>query len=154
MVSQCVGVSLRGVTLNISVKAPRDPTYARVKYPHFIMIKMLTTTQPTNAVNRHWVLALYSLAQPLLGPGMSLHPSSEYSRPESLPIITVPDRESWWLAVIVRSQGSEGWSIMPGGTLTPLRDGVHLRGQDQVSQKRAPPQKIPIHMLKGCQKVR
>lgn len=30
---------------------------------------------------------------------------------------------------------------MMGGTLTPLRDGVHLRGQDRVSQKR--PFRIP-----------
>lgn len=32
---------------------------------------------------------------------------------------------------------------MLGGTLTPPRDGVHLRGQDQVSQQRPPPLRIP-----------
>lgn len=32
---------------------------------------------------------------------------------------------------------------MMGGTLTPPRDGVHLRGQDQVSQKRPSPFRIP-----------
>lgn len=32
---------------------------------------------------------------------------------------------------------------MLGGTLTPPRDGVHLRGQDQVSQKRLSPVRIP-----------
>lgn len=32
---------------------------------------------------------------------------------------------------------------MPDGTLTPPRDGVHLRGQDRVSQKRTSPLRIP-----------
>lgn len=45
MVIRCVGVSQRGVTLNISVKAPGDPLSSRVKYLHFIMIKILTSTQ-------------------------------------------------------------------------------------------------------------
>lgn len=40
-----MGVSQRGVTLNISVKAPGDPLSSRVKYLHFIMIKILTSSQ-------------------------------------------------------------------------------------------------------------
>lgn len=45
MGSRRVGVSQRGVTLNISVKAPGDPVSSRVKYLYFIMIKILTSTQ-------------------------------------------------------------------------------------------------------------
>ena len=41
----CGRVPEGGVTLNISVKAPGDPLSSRVKYLHFIMTKILTSTQ-------------------------------------------------------------------------------------------------------------